>query len=957
MSQNKLYIPLNAGESAVLPEANTLLPRKEVYEPLAKLIIEAVEKVDAAHGRSLNELREHSAISIDGARGTGKTAVLVNLKSYLKEQDVLKNVHILEPVDPTLLEDCDSLFLHIIVAAVLHDKDVKEAQRKDPNKVRCLNLALEKLAQSLEAVETQKERHGMDKVRAMYSNENLADCVQDFFREVLSLLEKKLLILPIDDVDTSLNRAFENLEIVRRYLATPYVLPIVCGDRELYNDVTWRDFHGRLTNDSKHLSEAAYERAVELASEYQRKILPFPRRLTMPPVSNYWQQSNIYLGDNEINEVMPLRNFIAWLEIFLSGPVNGLGDSQLSLPIPSMRALTQLLNQCQGLIPTLPNIIKMGVSALAVKRAWQMPNVPLKAIEEFEKEYLKRHKDEKREYGSAYAQFAELAKTSPTSNSDISEENVDHVAWVSSLEKHFKYESTGGAAYLVLLAKRHWQQWQNAAVGQPSCSVFDTPLFQPRMHGNVSYQHFERNHNLSDWQDLLSKKLPNVWFRDLLGVKTILQYPLAEVGCNINGDLQKQLTNSRKVDNKDWLVALGKIPEGLSSSEQLSRNAGLLLNLLAEYYFYTPTSRTFVLNIGRIFELIITSLLGQVRLVDLQRILYSAPFFSAKSQAQDIANSGQNGINEEDDIFEEGLEDNTVTPIDKALSQLVVAISNWRKEHAIELLNPSPWLIYKVFEKVYSMVSDNGNHGNGESDLAVVLNKAGLVFYATWSAFGSFEKGRLFGLPELVTSDALRKATNFEQQNHFKMNIGHLAPYDGHIRSRGKSKGSNESDIDKEKANLANSRCEFGDKTRTITNALAYHPLRTLIDEVMGLIDAQNKEKQPEDNSKGKAENKNADWHYMLEELELSKRTRAKKTIKEAAETKSKDKRDQILKYMQQSYSDHDSTAMFTEICTELDKIESSKLLNHESTVDSGVANGVGGAEQQSSTDPKQDNE
>ena len=270
MSQNKRYIPLNAGESAVLPDANTLLPRKEVYEPLTRMIIEAVKKAEAAKGRSLNELREHNAISIDGARGTGKTAVLVNLKSYLgqeKHKDILSKVHILDPVDPTLLENGESLFLHIIVAAVLHDKQVKEAQKNEPNKARSLNQTLEKLAHSLESVETQQDRQGMDKVRAMYSNKQLADCVQDFFREVLGLLGKKLMILPIDDVDTSLNRAFENLEIVRRYLATPHVLPIVCGDRELYNDVTWRDFHGRLTKDSSYRRKEAHERAVELAAE------------------------------------------------------------------------------------------------------------------------------------------------------------------------------------------------------------------------------------------------------------------------------------------------------------------------------------------------------------------------------------------------------------------------------------------------------------------------------------------------------------------------------------------------------------------------------------------------------------------------------------------------------------------------------------------------------------------
>ncbi|WP_155419448.1 P-loop NTPase fold protein [Chromobacterium subtsugae] len=133
MSQNKRYIPLNAGESAVLPDVNTLLPRDEVYEPLAKMIEEALSKADAAKSKTLNELREHNAISVDGARGTGKTAVLVNLKSYLdqdKHKKTLSNVHILDPVDPTLLEDGDSLFLHIIAAAVLHDKDVKEAQKK-----------------------------------------------------------------------------------------------------------------------------------------------------------------------------------------------------------------------------------------------------------------------------------------------------------------------------------------------------------------------------------------------------------------------------------------------------------------------------------------------------------------------------------------------------------------------------------------------------------------------------------------------------------------------------------------------------------------------------------------------------------------------------------------------------------------------------------------------------------
>lgn len=799
------YIPLNASESAVLVDANTLLPRDSVYEPLTKMIIEAVNKVKNADGKPLNMLREHNAISIDGARGTGKTAVLVNLKSYLKDRDVLKDVHLFDPIDPTLLEEGESLFLHIIVAAVLHDKDVKEAQRKEPNKARTLNQTLEKLAQSLESIETQKNCHGMDKIRAMYSNKHLADCVQDFFREVLSLLGKKLLILPIDDVDTSLNRAFENLEIVRRYLATPYVIPIVSGDRVLYNEVTWRDFHGRLTKDSKHLSETAYETAVELAAEYQRKILPFPRRLTMPEISQYWQEKDIYLRDGQQNEVMPLRNFIAWLEIFLGGPVNGLDDSYLPLPIPSMRALTQLLNRCQDLIPTLPKRVKEAGSALQVKRAWQMPDVPEKVMEAFEKKYQEQHnKAEKRDYNPAYATFAaELAQHAIVETDNGTQ--FDRQQWTASLKNHFEFETEAGPVFLVLEAQEYWQQWRNTPAEERRGSIFDTPLFQPRWHSSPNYQHFKKNHSLSDWEDSLNEKLPEVWFRNLAELKTILPYPVVEVGCNINENLRKDIAASRQENNLSWVAKF--------IDKNLSHKAALLLNLLSAYYFYRPVHRTVVLNIGRIFEIIITSLVTDVELSDLQRIFNSAPFFSAKSQDQDIMISNQDYTDNEE--FDEVTEDH----LDLTLNNLQLDIAKWRKDYGIDALDISPWLIYKVFKKVYSTISNNRQDPDN-LDVESALYNVDLTFYETWSAFGSFEKGRLFGLPELVSYINLRQVRNFESNIQFKINIAHIAPRIEHT---------------KRNTSIAKHRFLFGEKSKTITNALASHPLRKLILELKSI--------------------------------------------------------------------------------------------------------------------------
>ncbi|MBD1197488.1 hypothetical protein IDG82_10050 [Vibrio cholerae] len=193
----------------------------------------------------------------------------------------------------------------------------------------------------------------------------------------------------------------------------------------------------------------------------------------------------------------------------------------------------------------------------------------------------------------------------------------------------------------------------------------------------------------------------------------------------------------------------------------------------------------------------------------------------------------------------------------------------------------------------------------------------------------------------------MRKATNFEQHDHFKMNIGHLAPHNRHIVETLKEVIESDSD----KANPGDNRREFGAKTRTITNALAYHPLGALIDEVMRLVDVKNTKNKPEDSTKGKADNSNADWHYLLDKLGLAKNTRAKKTIKEAAISKSEDERNQILKHMQDSYPGCLSTIRFKEICAEVNQTEQLEPLNPESSVDLVLEGGASGADQQLSTD------
>lgn len=813
MDSNKQikYIPLNASETAVLHDTNTILPRDEIYKPLVELIRQACNRAKEAisNSKSLDALREHNAISIDGERGTGKTAVLVNLRRYLEleHKDLLADVHILNPIDPTLLEDGESLFLHIIVAAVLHDEEIKQAQRNKPEQSRTLNNALNQLANSLEAVDTQQTRHGIDKVRAMYGNKKLADCVHDFFFVATQLLGKKILILPIDDVDTSLNLAFENLEIIRRYLTTPYVLPIVSGDRGLYHEVTWRDFHGRLIKDSTYNRQEAYITATDLAEEYQRKVLPFPRRLIMPNVSSYWQWDydrkngegkGVILGNH--NSGMPLANFISWLEIYLTGPVNGKENSRLPLPIPSIRALTQLVNHCSDFIPTLPNSIRNASSELEVRRVWQMPTVPLSAIEAFQTKYHYLEKDD------TYKIFYDKFKSS--SAVDHLEQKKTHNL-SKKLEGYFHYEPKAGAIYLVLLANQHWLRLANS---DEQNSIFDTPLFQPLEQNKSNLNIFDKPHDLTTWANMLTNRLPEEWLTGIKSQKTILPYPVAEVGINssIKWDYANEISN---------LKVNGLVP---SLDEGKCKKATFLIGLLTQKNFYTNAKQSMLLNIGRVFELVIASIAGPISFEYMYGVLNRAPFFSAAALAPtktlQLDDDDVKNISDEQENSEEETDEN---PQYTLVTQLQSDIKEWRDKHEIDKINLSPWLVYKVFNKVYSQVAKSEKLPNGMKNIRTAINMVAHTFYATWSAFGSFEKGELFGLPNIVSTTNINPENlkNFENNDNFKINIRPFAP--------------SHSEMENNKSEAYQYRSLFGKETRAISYFLADHPLKSWIDELI----------------------------------------------------------------------------------------------------------------------------
>ncbi|MFM5099357.1 hypothetical protein ACEUBD_16435 [Aeromonas veronii] len=465
---------------------------------------------------------------------------------------------------------------------------------------------------------------------------------------------------------------------------------------------------------------------------------------------------------------MPLANFISWLDIFLTGPVNGSEGSRLSLPIPSIRALSQLIKHCHGLIPELPEAIQAAKSELEVRRIWQMPTTPLAVMAAFHLKYQALGQTNRPDYAEAYKEYNEKLKSSSAvehaygnlKQDEDSKRRIKKNELPQKLAEYFCFEPKGGAAYLILLAKLHWQT-KGDSPSSWNRSLLDTPLFQPLEHAEAKFGLFDKAYVLSAWPTLLKDRMPEEWLASIKELETILPYPVAEVGVN----------SRKRWDYIKEIRDLGINPQ----DEDKESKAGFLIALLAQHNFYTNAKKTMLLNIGRVFELLIASIAGPLSVDDIRAIMGRAPFFSTAALAPTKTITIDETDDNDEDIKENQAEEQTVSPL---VGQLHDEIKTWRSNHHVDQIELSPWLVYKVFNKVFSQVASNEKVSNGMKNIGTALNMAANTFYATWFAFGSFEKGELFGLPNVVATTNVNPENlkNYENHDQFKTNVLPFTP-------------------------------------------------------------------------------------------------------------------------------------------------------------------------------------
>ncbi|MBA0165924.1 antiviral RADAR system adenosine triphosphatase RdrA [Pectobacterium sp. CFBP8739] len=249
----------------------------------------------------------HHAVFINGTRGAGKTIFLRNIETIWKEQNKHHSdspeLYFIDTIDPTLLH-IDDNFSEVVIASIYAavEQKLKNTDNKECYQDKFLK-ALKNLTNALGNRADFEDIRGIDRIQKYRSGIHLERYFHHFLITSVDILNCDALVLPIDDLDMKIDKAFGTLDNIRCLLSCPLILPIVSGDDDLYQHTTTMEFEGIL---AKNKNSSNFDQgkiaAKNLSDAYLTKIFPIHNRLPLQPIIQLLPNLSIKYGINDSNK-------------------------------------------------------------------------------------------------------------------------------------------------------------------------------------------------------------------------------------------------------------------------------------------------------------------------------------------------------------------------------------------------------------------------------------------------------------------------------------------------------------------------------------------------------------------------------------------------------------------------------------------------------------------------------
>ena len=250
-----------------------------------------------------------------GDRGDGKTSCMMSVLEIIEKiqnpqlkrnepdvYDFIEDLHCLDLnrfnyditplIDPSFFDNAHNV-LEIVIGQMYSSYSAFEDG--DSNRRTALDESFQKVKRCLQtmsnASDTSKSLNGIDNLNTLADAIELKNNMASLVDCYLKYMGRDILLISVDDIDLSLNHAYNMCEQIRKYLAIPKCIVLMCVKMPQLQQLVSHHFRmemdGYLTDGSLRSSEIANENPVMdeadiMAKKYLDKFITVTSRIDMP---------------------------------------------------------------------------------------------------------------------------------------------------------------------------------------------------------------------------------------------------------------------------------------------------------------------------------------------------------------------------------------------------------------------------------------------------------------------------------------------------------------------------------------------------------------------------------------------------------------------------------------------------------------------------------------------------
>ncbi|MDE6020876.1 MAG: KAP family NTPase, partial [Ruminococcus sp.] len=246
----------------------------------------------------------NNVVSFLGDRGSGKTSCMLSLihmfQTDNKDEETFKlgeETFFMPLVDPAFFDQRHNILEIVIGELYRNYKNLSkewskksDTERSDIVKLQGLFAKAKTALHFLNKKEVADDLDENEELLSLSYGVDLNRIIEDLISQYLKCCEKEVIVIAIDDLDLNLERAYEMMEQIRKYLVLPNVVLLIAAKlSQLQASIAIHYkpiLKNKLINDYDGY-ESVDSEILEMAERYLDKLLPLDQRIFMPSPESY----------------------------------------------------------------------------------------------------------------------------------------------------------------------------------------------------------------------------------------------------------------------------------------------------------------------------------------------------------------------------------------------------------------------------------------------------------------------------------------------------------------------------------------------------------------------------------------------------------------------------------------------------------------------------------------------